>query len=502
MAVEPRESLKSYFETGDKPTQEQFWAVIDSFYHKSEDSVDAPAVWGNITGNLPDQVDLLTALNARVSSIGSLGGRPSNAFGGTIENGAIFFQPADGSNPGMVTAAAQTLGGRKTFASGITVASGQTLVLAGQTAGHIPFLDSGLALATSASLFWDATNSRLSVGAGVTPGGLLSIGASTSARPSLFVDTGVAPSSPVVGQIYRVGSDWTVQGNWISSGSIIATNEYRFASSASNTRLYAAAASDVRLGVNGGDGLRIEGPSAANLLVTLSATQTVTATSTRGLLLEGFVNLNANNINATPVRLQGTLNIGAPATGGFGQTFNCVQIQGVWSQAQTSYTNSGSLNYIAFIASNANGLPKAGATRFVSFSGGGGASSAGTISGLHLSFSGITNDVTNYADIRVIRNSTPETEWGYISEVAQVPSFGQYLGGKSGFGLPTVPTSTSTLTAWVHIGPATTGTASLRIVRATGVTAPSAPLEGDVWLNDNGLNIYFNGSVRTFNLTP
>src|SRR5262245_57559517 len=35
MAV-PVATLKTWFQTGDKPTQEQFWALIDAFVHKDE----------------------------------------------------------------------------------------------------------------------------------------------------------------------------------------------------------------------------------------------------------------------------------------------------------------------------------------------------------------------------------------------------------------------------------------------------------------------------------
>jgi hypothetical protein len=41
MAVQSRQTIKSWFETGDYPTQEQFNDWIDSFYHKNEDSIDA-----------------------------------------------------------------------------------------------------------------------------------------------------------------------------------------------------------------------------------------------------------------------------------------------------------------------------------------------------------------------------------------------------------------------------------------------------------------------------
>lgn len=36
MAVQPIDTLKSWFETGDFPTQQQFWDWIDSFIHKDQ----------------------------------------------------------------------------------------------------------------------------------------------------------------------------------------------------------------------------------------------------------------------------------------------------------------------------------------------------------------------------------------------------------------------------------------------------------------------------------
>lgn len=39
MAIEPREVLKTYFETGDVPTQDQFYNFIDSYIHREQDGV-------------------------------------------------------------------------------------------------------------------------------------------------------------------------------------------------------------------------------------------------------------------------------------------------------------------------------------------------------------------------------------------------------------------------------------------------------------------------------
>lgn len=36
MAKTPRETIKTWFETGDFPTQEQFWNWLDSFWHQDD----------------------------------------------------------------------------------------------------------------------------------------------------------------------------------------------------------------------------------------------------------------------------------------------------------------------------------------------------------------------------------------------------------------------------------------------------------------------------------
>ena len=36
MSLQPIDTLKSWFETGDYPTQQQFWDLIDSFIHKDQ----------------------------------------------------------------------------------------------------------------------------------------------------------------------------------------------------------------------------------------------------------------------------------------------------------------------------------------------------------------------------------------------------------------------------------------------------------------------------------
>lgn len=62
MAVQPLNTLKAWFETGDKPTQSQFWDWLDSFFHKG-DSIPQSQVSG---------LDVALAGLATVESVAAL----------------------------------------------------------------------------------------------------------------------------------------------------------------------------------------------------------------------------------------------------------------------------------------------------------------------------------------------------------------------------------------------------------------------------------------------
>jgi hypothetical protein len=74
-----------------------------------------------------------------VTAVGSLDGQVRNANGASIFNNAgtltVVLQSANGTNPGLITAGAQTIGGAKTLLNdltlqgSLTIASGQTLTL-------------------------------------------------------------------------------------------------------------------------------------------------------------------------------------------------------------------------------------------------------------------------------------------------------------------------------------------------------------------------------------
>ncbi len=57
MAIRERNNLKTWFQTGNYPTQDQFWDWLDSFVHKTEDKPDIDSVAGlrSLLDNKADQ---------------------------------------------------------------------------------------------------------------------------------------------------------------------------------------------------------------------------------------------------------------------------------------------------------------------------------------------------------------------------------------------------------------------------------------------------------------
>ncbi len=121
---------------------------------------DIAAVWGDITGTLSNQTDLQNALNLKVPYTGATGnvdlgahsitasnvsgtntgdvtltsaGSSPNAAGASLSGQALTLQPADASNPGLVSTGTQTFAGRKNFAGGIgtTLAISSALITDG-----------------------------------------------------------------------------------------------------------------------------------------------------------------------------------------------------------------------------------------------------------------------------------------------------------------------------------------------------------------------------------
>lgn len=87
MAVQILSTLKSWFETGDKPTQNQFWDWLDSFRHKS-DAVPMGDIAGLDTAlaGLASQVSLDALKAISLSVLSPVTSASINIPAGTIIN--------------------------------------------------------------------------------------------------------------------------------------------------------------------------------------------------------------------------------------------------------------------------------------------------------------------------------------------------------------------------------------------------------------------------------
>ncbi len=82
---------------------------------------------------LDARIDTLEAASHAAVTLAAVGATP-NANGASLSGQALNLQPADGTNPGILTAAAQSIGGRKTFSGGVSVPS-DTLIRTDGAAG-------------------------------------------------------------------------------------------------------------------------------------------------------------------------------------------------------------------------------------------------------------------------------------------------------------------------------------------------------------------------------
>lgn len=132
----------------------------------------------------------ISGSNTSDISLAAVGAVP-NANGASIAAGQVLnLQAADGTNPGALTAVAQTVGGTKTFSS--------PPVLSGFTTGSLLFIGSGSAVMAqdNANIFWDDTTNRLGVGTAV-PDSALTVAQSAFIAP---------PAATVVHIVGTVGS--------------------------------------------------------------------------------------------------------------------------------------------------------------------------------------------------------------------------------------------------------------------------------------------------------
>jgi hypothetical protein len=140
-----------------------------------------------------------------VTSVGPVGAVP-NANGASIVAPTLTLQPADATNPGVLTAGAQTIGGIKTFSDGVATSADVTLPATTATTGRV-FIGANRALHTFGTnnvFVGTAGNFTLTGNSNVCVGNL-SGDSITSASTNTFIG-------------HNTGSNYTTGGNNICIG--------------------------------------------------------------------------------------------------------------------------------------------------------------------------------------------------------------------------------------------------------------------------------------------
>lgn len=174
---------------------------------------DAVVAGGIITGGT------CTAFSSGVTTVGTLDSQTKSSNGAVISGTSIYMQTADASNPGLVSTAAQTFAGLKTFGSGLNLSSGQTLKIDNVdilSAGALTFSAASASTITSASsqnLVANGLNGVTIQTNGITraifdtANGLYLGNGMTAAAPSDFTIRGTGSSTSGT-----AGSSLTLQG--------------------------------------------------------------------------------------------------------------------------------------------------------------------------------------------------------------------------------------------------------------------------------------------------
>lgn len=154
----------------------------------------APTLTGLLSGSSASFSSTISASNFSGSSSGTntgdvtlaaVGSSP-NANGASLSSQVLTLQPADGTNPGVLTAGTQTIGGSKTFSSAIigsvtgtaanvtgtvAIANGGTNATS-YTTGSIPYFDGTKLNQDNSNLFYASGTSTLMLGATTTTASL------------------------------------------------------------------------------------------------------------------------------------------------------------------------------------------------------------------------------------------------------------------------------------------------------------------------------------------
>ena len=363
-----------------------------------------------------------------------------------------------------------TVAGLLGFDSSGNVITSAAGVTGSGTAGQITYWSGTSAVTGSSNLFWDATNSRLSIAAGASPAYRLQVHGSmrigTTAASAMYWDDtnnrlGVGTSSPitslhVVGNALFAGTGGTTVG-------ISTTANFLFdaVSTAGNIAWYSQSLLSMIMPGNN-TGLNIF-PSAANENNTTSEVRVTTRKRNNGHIYQAAA---ATNITS------GAITGAFAATGTYTldaiNNLNGALVSGVRiAESFTAFVSNHNAAYAGFtFASTINQSTSVGLTAVTR--------------GVYLN-----PTLTSVVDYRAIEWTNNTGAGIYATGTAP-----NYVAGNFGF-------QQTSPTAIADFGASTTSRSSLRIRSGT---APTSPNDGDIWYDGTNIYIRVGTTTKTFTI--
>jgi len=387
----------------------------------------------------------------------------------TVET-ALGFTPVPTTRTLTINGTTQDLSANRTFtiATGLTV--GTTPITSG-TVGRVLFEGTGNVLQQSGSLFWDNTNSRLGVGT-ATPSQALTIASGSIAMTESF---------PI-----RWGTSNLLYGS---------VTGLDIASSAFAVRFRFTVGGNLLIGTTTDAGFKLD----VNGTARVSGTTTITPATLTGTAATSALDISQTwNTTGTPTAIK--LNITDTASNGNSRLLD-IQVGGV---SKLIFAKNGKLFFGTFnSSSNIQGNDTSKGLIF--------ATSLNTVIGNGFEFANLQGSITNLSSTSnglLIQAAgslgfSPTSGTGLYNSIHINDRINQ-TGGANGItrGLYINPTLTAVAdfraievaSGITILGAATTAKASLRIPSGT---APTSPVNGDIWFDGTNLNVRIGGVTRT-----
>lgn len=403
---------------------------------------------------------------------------------------ALGYTPVPTTRTLTINGTTQDLSADRTFtiATGLTI--GTTPITSG-TVGRVLFEGTGNVLQESANLFWDNTNNRLGIG---TASPLVSTDIRTSSNSPItpLVNVPDAATTLLIGNtgtngVLALGQNNTSQA-WIQARS-------RLAGASANALLLNPLGGNVLIGTTTDAGFKLD----VNGTARVSGTTTITPATLTGATATSALDISQTwNTTGTPTAIK--LNITDTASN---SNSRLLDIQ-VGSASKFIFAKNGNLFFGAF--NNSSNIQGDDATRGLVLR-----TSLTTTVGSGFTFSNLQGNIANLSSTSnglIIQPAgslgfNPTSGTGLYNSIHINDRINQ-TGTATGItrGLYINPTLTAAVdfraievaSGITILGASTTAKASLRIPSGT---APTSPVNGDIWFDGTNLNVRIAGVTRT-----